>query len=284
MARAVFLDRDDTLIACNSLPPPAAPGAPGDLVDPTLVRLLPGVLWACEMLKGAGFMLVVVSNQGCVARGAATLAQVRAVNDRVAALLTADGGGLDGSLHGELIDAVYFCPFHPKGTVAAYAQEHHSRKPQPGMLLQAAEELNLSLGECWIVGDSERDVAAGVAAGLPREQCLLIGDGRPLPDLLAAAELILSGLPLTTVTLRLHEGVDAAERVRSVVLAAAHGLAERFDLQVSSIGFEAGVLRASLFADEVTAVGFAAELRRNTGAWYEGKYRAGPLWHGKEGA
>src|SRR5579862_6089257 len=69
MRAAVFLDRDDTLMAANSSPAPPPPCAPGDVIDPGLVLLLPGVLDACRRLKRAGFALVVISNQGVVARG-----------------------------------------------------------------------------------------------------------------------------------------------------------------------------------------------------------------------
>ncbi len=85
---AVFLDRDDTLIANAGLPAGAfAGGRAGDLADPAFVRLLPGVRGACVELRRAGFALVVVSNQGVVARGGATLGQVEATSARMAELL-----------------------------------------------------------------------------------------------------------------------------------------------------------------------------------------------------
>lgn len=183
---AVFLDRDDTLIEANSLPAPPPPAAPGDLVDPALVRLLPGALEACRRLREAGFVLVVVSNQGVVARGGATLEEIDAVNSRLRELLRDAAGDA-------LIDAVYWCPFHPKGAVPGFAQEHPWRKPGPGMILAAAEELGLDLGRSWLVGDAARDVQAGIAAGLAPGRCVLLkGEGGP-PDLAAAAEAILRG-------------------------------------------------------------------------------------------
>ena len=66
---------------------------------------------------------------------------------------------------GAIIDRFYYCPFHPEGTVAEYSKEHPWRKPQPGMLLEAARSLDLDLKECWMVGDGERDIEAGRAAG-----------------------------------------------------------------------------------------------------------------------
>ncbi|MEX2220150.1 MAG: HAD-IIIA family hydrolase [Phycisphaerales bacterium] len=182
---AVFLDRDDTLMEARSLPAPAPPAAPGDVCDPALVRLLPGVLGACRRLNEAGFALVVISNQGVVARGGATIERVGEVNDRLRALL-ADGRG------GSLIDAVYVCPYHPRGTVAPFAREHPWRKPAPGMILAAAEDLALDLRSSWLVGDAERDIEAGVAAGIPRARCLRIGPHEKLSGLPAAADVILA--------------------------------------------------------------------------------------------
>lgn len=179
MRPAVFIDRDDTLMAARPLPAPPSPAAPGDVVDPALVRLLPGAMDACRRLREAGFALVVFSNQGVVARGGATIAQVEAVNDRLCELL------------GGLIEAVYFCPFHPRGNVPRFTREHPWRKPGPGMILAAAGELGLDLPGSWAVGDAPRDIEAGISAGLAPERCLLIAPDSPTPDLPAAANHIL---------------------------------------------------------------------------------------------
>jgi D-glycero-D-manno-heptose 1,7-bisphosphate phosphatase len=147
MPPAVFLDRDDTLIACRAVAPD------GDLGDPALVRLMPGSLEACRRLKAAGFRLVVTSNQGGVARGAYGVDAVERVNARVNDLL------------GGLIDAFRYCPFHPLGTVPEFAREHPWRKPRPGMILDAASALGIDLSTSWTIGDAPRDVEAGRAAG-----------------------------------------------------------------------------------------------------------------------
>lgn len=182
---AVFLDRDDTLMAARSLPPPPPPAAPGDVVDPSLVRLLPGALEGCVRLRRAGYRLVVVSNQGVVARGGATLETVGRINARLRELL-ADPATGEG-----LIEAVYVCPFHPKGTVAEFAREHPWRKPGPGMIEAAARDLGLGLARSWLVGDAPRDIEAGVAAGLAADRCVLLGrDARDMPE---AASRILAG-------------------------------------------------------------------------------------------
>ncbi|MHC4217534.1 MAG: D-glycero-alpha-D-manno-heptose-1,7-bisphosphate 7-phosphatase [Planctomycetota bacterium] len=155
--RAVFLDRDNTLIDND-----------GDLGDPERVRLLEGVAPALARLREARWRLVVVSNQGGVARGVFSEADADAVNRRVADLLDDAVGRRD------VIERFYYCPYHPEGTIAAYTREHPWRKPQPGMIHAAQRDLDLDLGRSWLVGDQVRDVAAGQAAGV--STILITGD------------------------------------------------------------------------------------------------------------
>ena len=183
MKPCVFLDRDDTLIRNSTLSPPANPHPawkPGDLSDPARVELLPGALDACRLLKDAGFALVIVTNQGSVARGSATIADVEATNARVGELLTDDVGHA-------LIDRFYFCPYHPLGNVPEFSREDELRKPAPGMLLLAAKELGLDLARSWLIGDMPRDSESGLNAGLLPERCILIGESAGHADVLAAA-------------------------------------------------------------------------------------------------
>jgi len=175
---AVFLDRDDTLIACRSVT------LDGDLGDPALVRPLPGAIDACRRLREAGRTLVVVSNQGGVARGRYAEEDVEAVNR---AVQEAFGG---------VFALMLFCPYHPRGTISAYAREHPWRKPAPGMLHEAARRLGLDLASSWMVGDQPRDCEAGRAAGC---RTILVGEtiedrsaiDHVASDLPAAADLIL---------------------------------------------------------------------------------------------
>ena len=158
---AVFLDRDNTLIKND-----------GDLGDPEAVELITGVPLAIASLCGLGYRVVVVTNQGGVARGAYTEEDVEAVHERISELV-------QDRANGARIDAFYACPFHPDGTVKAYAKDHANRKPKPGMLLQAAEDLDLDLSASWMVGDQLRDVEAGAAAGC---RTILLGDGKKKAD------------------------------------------------------------------------------------------------------
>lgn len=161
---AVFLDRDDTLIANRDVT--AATPHPGDLCDPALVRLLPGVAEGLRRLHRAGFALVVVSNQGCVARGVCTIEQVEACNRRMRELIRAEAG--------IELDGVYYCPYHPKGGVAPFNTEHLWRKPAPGMILAAAADLGLDLSRSWMIGDSPRDAQAAMAAGVDAARAVLV--------------------------------------------------------------------------------------------------------------
>lgn len=167
--RAVFLDRDGTLVR------DFRHGA-----DPAAVRLLPGVGAALRALGGAGYQLVVVTNQSGVARGLFSLGEARKMGRRIAALVSAEGARLDG---------YYFCPHHPEGSVEGLAGKCECRKPEAGMLLRAAQELRLDLRNCWMVGDHPTDVDAGYAAGT-RAVLIDIGakglDGEePAPPLIA---------------------------------------------------------------------------------------------------
>lgn len=148
MHPAVFLDRDNTLIAND-----------GDLGDPDRVQLQDGVPDALRSLRAAGFRLVVVTNQGGVARGAFTESDVDRVHQRIAELVD-ESVGMSG-----LIDRFYYCPFHPEGTVAEYRREHSWRKPSPGMIIQAARDMDLTLDRSWMIGDQVRDIQAGKKAG-----------------------------------------------------------------------------------------------------------------------
>lgn len=186
---AVFLDRDDTLnvnaeLDWGLLTRGRDRLRPGDLVDPAHVELLPGALEACERLVDAGYMLIVVTNQSSVARGGSRIEEVDATNARLMDLVSRNGASL--------ITAAYYSPHHPAGIVQPYNTAHPDRKPGPGMLLRASAEHGIDLSISWIVGDKQRDVDAGLAAGLAPSRCLLIGGAAKLGDIGAATEVILA--------------------------------------------------------------------------------------------
>jgi len=143
--KAIFLDRDDTLIE-----------DPGYISDPDQVKLLSGAARALAQFKAMGYKLVVVTNQSAVARGIITEKALGKIHDRLEHLLAKNHA---------FLDAIYYCPYHPEGSVAKYRRESDDRKPNPGMLLAAAEDLDIDLGESWMIGNAPHDVEAGLRAG-----------------------------------------------------------------------------------------------------------------------
>lgn len=138
------------------------------------------------MLDSAGFRLVIFSNQGVVARGGGTERDVVRTNSRVVELLEEGRQGRH-----VLIAGIYFCPFHPDGTIEPYNTENPWRKPSPGMILAAAEDHAIDLAQSWVIGDSERDMQAGIRAGIPANRCVRIGIAS-MDTVLDAAKFILS--------------------------------------------------------------------------------------------
>jgi D,D-heptose 1,7-bisphosphate phosphatase len=157
MTRAIFLDRDGTLIEDQKYQ-----------FQPDGLHLLGGVASGLRWLRAAGYRLIVITNQSGVARGLFGEDSVREINARLADILAEEQ--ID-------IDAFYYCPHHVEGCVPEYSVECECRKPRPGMILQAAKDLRLDLADSWVVGDIRDDVKAGQSAGC---RTVLIGaDGQP---------------------------------------------------------------------------------------------------------
>ena len=143
--KAIFLDRDDTLIE-----------DPGFISHPDQVKLLDGVDKSLIELRAMGYKLIVVSNQSGVARGIVSEEVLGEIHDRLKQLLAEKGAPLD---------RIYYCPYHPDGVIEKYRKESDRRKPNPGMLLAAADEMDIDLTQSWMIGNSSRDVEAGLQAG-----------------------------------------------------------------------------------------------------------------------
>jgi D-glycero-D-manno-heptose 1,7-bisphosphate phosphatase len=136
---AVFLDRDGVLNAAT-----IRDGRPYPPACAAEVAILPGAPGALAALRDAGYVIVVVTNQPDVARGTRTRASIEAIHARLRAELP--------------VDAIYCC-FHDDGDECA------CRKPRPGLLLEAAQQLSLDLAASFMVGDRWRDTEAGAAVG-----------------------------------------------------------------------------------------------------------------------
>lgn len=167
--RAVFFDRDGTLIRDVGYP-----SAPHD------VQVLPQVVEGLRLLRQTGYLLVIISNQSGIGRGYFSETELQRVHERVVTLFSDEGVTFDGA---------YFCPHAPEDGCEC-------RKPQPGMLRLAAEELEIDLARSVMIGDKPSDVIAGQRAGC---RTVLLGETAPpactpdavAPDVLAASQWIL---------------------------------------------------------------------------------------------
>jgi|SRR5215831_687230 len=143
---AAFLDRDGVLNVDH-----------GYTFKPEELELMPTAAAAVRHLNAAGYTVIVVTNQAGVARGFFTEAAVKTFNAHMRDVLHAQGAR---------IDAFYYCPHHPDGTVKELAIRCDCRKPAPGMLERAARDWPIDRGRSFLIGDKDHDVAAARAFGI----------------------------------------------------------------------------------------------------------------------
>lgn len=160
---AVFLDRDGTINVFKGL-----------ISRPEQIELIDGAAQAIRRINEAGMPVVIITNQPVIARGDCTLEELRQIFNKLETLLGEEGAYLD---------AICFCPHHPDdgfpGERKEFKIECECRKPKPGMLLRAAEEMNLDLSRSYMVGDHAKDVEAGRRAGcIP----VFVRTGIQMPD------------------------------------------------------------------------------------------------------
>jgi len=170
---AIFLDRDGTINVDH-----------GYVHEIDNFQFIDGVIDAMRELKEMGFALVIVTNQSGIARGMYSEEQFMQLTE-----------WMDWSLADRDIDldGIYFCPHLPDASVENYRQQCDCRKPQPGMILSAAEELDIDLAASYIVGDKIDDVMAGKAAGVGKT--VLVRTGKPVTsEGEAAADWVIESL------------------------------------------------------------------------------------------
>lgn len=141
----MFLDRDGTINVDK-----------GYVFSIEDFAFIPGAPQAIKLLKNAGFLVIVVTNQSGVARGYFPLAAVHRLHRYLSDQLSGFGTG---------VDAYYICPHHLQGKERDYAIACSCRKPLPGMIMQAAEDFTVDLAGSYMIGDKQSDVQAGLAAG-----------------------------------------------------------------------------------------------------------------------
>jgi D,D-heptose 1,7-bisphosphate phosphatase len=181
MNKAVFLDRDGVI---NRLIYHQESG----IIDSPFVvsqfQLLPGVGQAISLLNTLGYKVIVVTNQPGIAKNHFSLATLDRMHRLMEDELRADKAVLDG---------VYYCPHHPEGENLAYRTVCQCRKPQPGLLMRAAQDFHLDLTQCYMVGDGLADIQAGQRAGcrsvlvgkMKCELCHLMEEQGVKPDAIA---------------------------------------------------------------------------------------------------
>ena len=147
--KAVFLDRDGTINRYV-----------GFLRNIDDFELIDGAAKAIKRINKSGYLCIVVTNQPVIARGEVTRELLDEIHNKMESLLGKEGAYIDG---------LYYCPHHPdkgfEGEIPELKFDCDCRKPKPGMLLKAADDFNVDLGESWMIGDSKSDVLAGKAAG-----------------------------------------------------------------------------------------------------------------------
>ena len=151
MKRAVFLDRDGTIIVDRHY-----------LSDPAQVELIPGAPAALRRLQDAGFLLIIVTNQSGIGRGYYTEADMHRVNERLVAELAPAG---------VRFERIYFSPEAPE-------QPSRGRKPSPAFLFEARDEFGVDLSQSYMVGDKSLDVECGRNAGVKASILVRTGHGR----------------------------------------------------------------------------------------------------------
>jgi D-glycero-D-manno-heptose 1,7-bisphosphate phosphatase len=184
MKKAVFLDRDGTLIEDR-----------GYICNFSQVGFFTFAAAAVRAINEAGYLVIVVSNQSAVARGICSEKEIKFLHRQLQNHFKKEGAA---------IAAFYYCPFLLDGTISRYSQDSEMRKPAPGMLLQAARDFELDLSSSFMIGDKTDDILAGKASGC-RTMLVRTGQGRnseisfqsiaPRPDyivddLLAASTII----------------------------------------------------------------------------------------------
>ena len=146
MTQAVFLDRDGVI---TQEPPHYAHKL-------SQLKLIPGAAGAIRLLNENDYTVVIVSNQSGIGRGYYKEEDAEIYNQALERKLAEEGAH---------IDAIYICPHYPEAKIEKYRLECDCRKPKPGMLKKAEEELSIVLKQSFMVGDKSVDIEAGKRAG-----------------------------------------------------------------------------------------------------------------------
>ena len=155
--RAAFIDRDGTISE-----------EVGYINHPSRFRVFPYAAAAIKLLNNHDWLAIVVTNQAGVARGYFSEEMIQTVHDKLNQDLEDDGARLD---------AIYYCAHHPSVGDEPYRQDCDCRKPKPGLVNRAAQELDIDLANSWMIGDRYSDIEMARNAGV-RSALVLSGYGR----------------------------------------------------------------------------------------------------------
>lgn len=178
--KAIFLDRDGVI---NAL---VYNEEHGLLDSPSTIdqfQIFPWVGNSINMLHNMGFKVIVVSNQPGIAKGHFTATFFEKIKNKMKNELARQGASIDGE---------YYCLHHPEAIIESLKTVCECRKPKPGLLFQAAKEMNIDLNSSWMIGDGLTDIKAGKEAGcktvllgkMKCEICHLMGEQNIHPDLI----------------------------------------------------------------------------------------------------
>lgn len=162
--RAAFIDRDGVI--CREK---------HHLYKKEDFEFVEGAPEALAALREKGYLVIVITNQAGVAKGLYTEDDVNALHEYMTLLLKDRA----------VIDGIYYCPYHPEGSVEEYKKDSPERKPAPGMITRAVSDfakkgINIDLTDSVIIGDTERDIETGINAGVGTT--VLVRSGHKIPD------------------------------------------------------------------------------------------------------
>ncbi len=172
MTKALFLDRDGVINKEKNY-----------LYQIEDFEFIDGVFATLKYFQDQGYLLIIVTNQAGIARGYYSEADFQKLNQWMLQQFEAQG------IH---IGKVYYSPYHPEYGTGKYKKETNCRKPNPGMILQAKEEFDISLAESILIGDKESDIEAGINAGICMN--ILVRSGHIVDETATKASLVVDSI------------------------------------------------------------------------------------------
>lgn len=185
MNKAIFLDRDGTINEEINY-----------LYKTRDFNFISGAIDAIKIFQKLGYIILVITNQAGVARGYYKEADIKGLHHYIDKLLKKEN---------IYIDAYYYCPHHPEGTIEKYKKECNCRKPKIGMIEQAVKDFNIDLHKSIIVGDKEIDVKTGKNAGIGVS--ILVRSGHMIQEENTSADMIYDNLFSFALELKNKESI-----------------------------------------------------------------------------